>query len=146
MTASRSEPPVRLRLSLAITSLATAVVACWLFFVIASVLPGRDSSHLPTWRIVALGFLCFSGLSWLLLGRGLRRRALCWAVRSLAVVAIGFGLSCVVEMVRHSSRGGHFEGYIVLMGVILCAHGASAVLYSFSSVPASTSSSPASRW
>jgi hypothetical protein len=118
-----------LRLLLGFSSLATAGVALWLFWVIAVVLPARDPLHIPMWRIAAVGFLAHSALSWAYLLRGPRNPLLRWLLLALSVAAIGLGLYGVVTMIRTAGAGGHFEGYIVLMGLILGGHGWCAVAY-----------------
>ena len=117
------------RLLLGFASLATVGVALWLFFVITFVLPSRDPVHIPMWRAVAVCFILYSGLSWTYLLRGPRHAVLRWAVLALSVAAIGCGIYGIVSMIRTADSGGHFEGYIVLMGLILAGHGLCAIVY-----------------
>jgi hypothetical protein len=116
------------RISLWCASLATAGVALWLFWVIATVLPARDPAHVPLWRVVALCLLAYVGLSWAFLVWGTRMAWLRWLVLVLSVAAIGSGLYGIVGMFLRAQRGGDFEGYVVLMGLILFAHGSAAVV------------------
>jgi len=50
-------------------------------------------------------------------------------VLTVSLAAIGLGLYGIVAMILQGMGGGHFEGYVVLMGLILAGHGASAVAY-----------------
>jgi hypothetical protein len=118
-----------LRFLLGFASLATGSVALWLFWVTAFVLPARDPLHVPMWRVVAVCFLAYSALSWVYLLWGSRNPLLRWLVLALSVAAIGFGLYGNITMLRSAGTGGHFEGYIVLMGLILGGHGCCAVAY-----------------
>ena len=117
------------RLLLVGASAATALVALWLLWVIAVVLPARDPAHIPMWRVVAVCFLLYSGLSWAYLLRGPRNVILRWLVLGLSAVAFACGVYGIVQMMRRAAAGGHFEGYIILMGLILCGHGLSALVY-----------------
>lgn len=122
-------PARAFRFLLGFASLATVGVALWLFWVIAFVLPTRDPLHIPMWRIAAVCFLAYGALSWVYLLRGPRSAVLRWLVLTLSVAAIGLGLYGIVTMIRSAGAGGHFEGYIVLMGLILGGHGWCAVVY-----------------
>jgi hypothetical protein len=118
-----------LRLLLGLASLATAGAALWLFWVAAFVLPLRDPGHVPMWRAVAVCFLGYSALSWTYLLRGSRDATLRWALLAVSIVAIGLGLIGGVRIVRSAGAGGHFEGYLVLLSLILVLHGACAIGY-----------------
>lgn len=117
------------RLLLVFASLATVGVALWLFWVIAFVLPARDPGHVPMWRAVAVCFLAYGALSWAYLLRGPRNAILRWLVLSLSIAAVGAGLYGIVTMVQQSGSGVHFEGYVMLMGLILGGHGLCAIVY-----------------
>jgi hypothetical protein len=127
MSDTRFTLPLRPLLGLA--SLATAAVAVWLFMVITLVLPARDPGHIATWRMVALAFLAYSALCGACLFGGPRVAWLRWAVLPLSLFAMGLGAYGFVSELRLAGSGGHFEGYILLMGLILFGHGASGVLY-----------------
>lgn len=114
---------------LAFATVATVLVALWLFYVIARVLPLRDPAHIPMWRTVAFGFLAYSGLCLTYLVVGPRYTALRWSVLFLSVVAVALGAYGIISMLRVASTGGHFEGYLVLMGLILGGHGVTAIVY-----------------
>lgn len=117
------------RFLLMFASIATIGVGLWLLWVIALVLPARDPAHIPMWRTVALCFFAYSGLSWAYLAVGPRHAALRWAVLLVSLGAIGLGLYGVVAMILQGLEGEHFEGYIVLMGLVLAGHGLSAFAY-----------------
>jgi hypothetical protein len=117
------------RLWLWCTSVATAGVSLWLFWVTATVLGPQDPEHIPISRVVACCFLTFASLSWVLLVRGWQVAWQSWLLRALSVGAIGAGLYGIVGMLVRGGNGGHFEGYVVLMGLVLCAHGSAALAY-----------------
>ena len=112
-----------------LASLATAAVGFWLLWVTAIVLPARDPEHIPMWRIVAACFFAYGVLSWICLATAARNTILRWSVFAASLGAVTMGLVGAVGMMRRSDEGGHFEGYIVLMGIILCGHGVSGLLY-----------------
>ena len=116
-------------LLLGFSSLATVGVALWLFRVIAFVLPARDPLHIPMWRVVAVCFLAYSAISWAYLLHGSRNTLLRWLVLTLSVAAIGLALYGNITMIRSAGTGDRFEGYIVLMGLILIGHGLCAIVY-----------------
>lgn len=118
-----------LKALLLLASLATMGVGIWLFWVIAVILPAVNAAQIPMWRIVAVCFLAYSALSWAYVLRGPRNAVLRWATLAVSVAAIGLGLYGVVQMVWLGLSGGDFEGYIVLMGLILCGHGLTAIVY-----------------
>ncbi|MFN8177636.1 MAG: permease prefix domain 1-containing protein [bacterium] len=118
-----------LKALLALATAATVLVAAWLFFVVARVLPARDPAHIPMWRTVAFAFLAYSGLCIAYLIQGPRRTVLRWTVLPLSVAAVGLGAYAVVRMIHVADVGGHFEGYLVLMGLILAGHGLTAILH-----------------
>ena len=117
------------RIILVLASLATAGVGLWLVTVIAFVLPSRDPSHIPFWRLVATCFFLYSGLNWAYLILGPRILLLRLTVLLASVGAILAGVYGVYSMLQTAGAGGHFEGYILLMGLILCGHGILALLY-----------------
>ena len=114
---------------LACAGLATALVALWLFMVITVVLPSRDPAHVPMWTGFALGFLTYSGLTLAFVVRGPRPALLPAAVVMLSLAAVGFGGYAIASMIAAAQSGGHFEGYLLLMGVILAGHGLCALAY-----------------
>jgi hypothetical protein len=110
-----------LKVMLAIASLMTLAVAAWLVSVIALVLPRHDPARIPLWTGVAFGFLVYSSLSIAYLVLGARARALRAIVLVLSLAAIALGAYAVIRMVQAPDR--HFEGYLLLMGLILAGHG-----------------------
>jgi hypothetical protein len=112
-----------LRALLVVATVSTALVGLWLVWALAAVLPSRDPGHIPLWRAVALGCFGYGALSWAFLVAGPRRRALRWSLRAASVAAVGAGACGVVAMLRAASAGGHFEGYILLMGALIGGHG-----------------------
>jgi hypothetical protein len=118
-----------MRTLFAFASSATVLVALWLFWVVARVLPLRDPAHVPTWRTVAIALLAYGGLCLAYLVVGPRRATLRRIVLGLSLVAMALGGTAIVAVIRGADAGGHFEGYLVLMGVILAGHGATAILY-----------------
>ncbi len=110
-------------------SVTTGCAGLWLFRVIAFVLPARDPSNIPMWRSLAFSFLAYSVLCWSSLGSGPRHAMLRWSVLTTSAAAIGVGLYGIVGMILRASGGGDFEGYIVLLGTILCGHGLTAIVY-----------------
>jgi hypothetical protein len=112
-----------LRVLLVLASLATAGVALWLLSVTLLVLPSRDPTHLDFWRRVAGGFLAYSALTWAYAARGRRSRPLWGAMVLFSCAAAAAGLYAFGSMIRTANAGGHFEGYIGLMGAVLCGHG-----------------------
>lgn len=114
-----------LRLLLACAGFATLGLASWLFIVITTVLPSRDPAHVPLWTGFALGFLAYAALSLAFVLRGPHPAALRAAVTVLSLAAVAFGAAAIAV----TSSSAHFEGYLVLMGVVLAGHGLSALGY-----------------
>jgi hypothetical protein len=131
---SASRPgPALLSLALAAVASATALLAMWLAFTVVAVLPARDPAHVPLWAGVAVGFLVFAAISLAAVVPGPLAARARWVAGVLGVAAAGLGLGAVV---RTLSGRGHFEGYLVLMGFVLAAHGVLALLHAFAT-PAS---------
>jgi hypothetical protein len=118
-----------LRALLACAGLATALIALWLFTVIGFVLPRHDPAHVPMWTGFALGFLAYAALTLAFVVRGPRPPLLPALVVALSLAAIGFGGYVVSRMVAAASGAGHFEGYLLVMGLVLAGHGLSALAY-----------------
>jgi len=119
-----------LKVILGVSSAVTIAVALWLFSVIALVLPSRDPSHIPLWTGIAIGFLAYSGLCLAYLIAGPRQVALRIVFLALSVAAVAFGACCVQQMISAAASGRHFEGYLLLMGLIIAGHGIAALVYS----------------
>jgi hypothetical protein len=118
-----------LKALLAVASMATIVVALGLLTLITSVLPARDPDRIPLWTGVAIGFLIYSGLCIAYLVIGPRHAALRTLVLLLSVTAIGLGAYGVIQMIQAATVGQHFEGYLLLMGIVLASHGVVAFIY-----------------
>jgi len=114
---------------LALASVATTVVVVWLSYVTAFVLPAHDPERLPMWRAIAATMGAFCALSWGCLATGGRRAILRWSLLAVSAGAVALGLFGIVDMIRRAAERGDFEGYIVLMGLILAGHGLAGVLY-----------------
>src|SRR5262249_54148122 len=107
----------------------TTVVLTWLLWVLAFVLPAHDPGHIRFWLFVALALAIFCFVSVAALARPTRHRRRALAMTSAAAIAAG--LYGIVGMLMSAARGGDFEGYVVLMGLALCFHGAAALAYVF---------------
>ena len=112
-------------------SVVTIGVAVWLMTVIAWILPSHDPAHIPLWTGVTVGYLVFSGLSITYLRLGPRRAALRVLVLALSICALGAAALGAYEMFRASRRGGDFEGYLLLMSLLLAGHGLVAIAYTW---------------
>jgi hypothetical protein len=129
---SRLEAP--LRALLACCAASTALISAWLLWVMTAVMPLRDPSHIPLWRAITFGFVVFTALTLAVVWRGPRRPLL----RMLSVLSLGalaFGAFAVRAMYLSVTTGSHFEGYQLLMGLALAAHGASALAYAWVTRP-----------
>jgi len=109
-----------LKLLLSLGALATASIALWLLGVVAIVLPSRDPQHLVLWAWVAPALLVYAGLTFAFALRGRRSGWLPWAVAALSLGSLGFGANAID---RTLSGGGHFEGYLLLIGAVLAGQG-----------------------
>jgi uncharacterized membrane protein HdeD (DUF308 family) len=115
-----------LRGLLALASLATTAVALWLLLVTAFVLPSRDPAQIPMWTAVAIAMLLYSGLCLVHLGGPPRAESLRRVVLAVSIVAMVAGVYAVTEMLQADSA--RFEGYLLLIGVIVGGHGLVAFL------------------
>lgn len=118
-----------LKALLTCAGLATALIALWLFSVIAFVLPRHDPAHVPMWTGFALGFLVYAALTLAFVVRGPRPSLLPVLVVALSLAAIVFGSYAVSRMLLAASDGTHFEGYLLVMGIVLAGHGLCALAY-----------------
>jgi hypothetical protein len=115
-----------LRIMVTAGALATGMIALWLCFVILVVLPSRDPERIPLWAGIAAVCFAYATLTLLLVVRGPRPSWLRGAVGCASLAAMAFGAYEIHEMAQ---AGAHFEGYLLLMGVILAAQGACAFAY-----------------
>jgi hypothetical protein len=107
---------------------ATALIALWLLFVTTFVLPARDPADATMWRIIAGLFAGYSVVSVLVLaapGRRLRRLF----TAALSVAAVLFGAYAAVATLHAAASGRSAEGYLLLMGVMIAAHGMVALTF-----------------
>ncbi len=101
-------------------ALACGLVAAWPFVIAASVVPERDPSRVVFWNAVAVGFLGYALLTVAYLRLAPRSAAAAGAVLIASAMAVASGVLFAVPMLTTS---GDFEGYIVLMGVVLGGQG-----------------------
>jgi hypothetical protein len=113
-----------LRMLLRTMTIVVIVMTGWLVSVVVGVLPERDPSSIGPWAAVAVAS---GGLASLALVATMRRDRLSdglgrsFAVLSLA--AIAFGLFVLTSLAIPSGAG-HYEGYLLLVGLILGLEGA----------------------
>jgi hypothetical protein len=115
---------------LLLSSGALFAVALWLVSVTLLVLPHLDPAHLSMWRMVAVAMFAYATLSVFVL-RGSVSRILRGVVVVSSGVAVAAGSLAIASKLRASGEGGHFEGYLVLMGLIVAGHGIAAILNHF---------------
>jgi hypothetical protein len=135
MTNPRERFRLPARLVLCAAAAVTAGVSLWLFTVCATVLPARDPAHIPFWRAVALSFVAYSALCWAYALSPSRGRLFRWIILGASSGAVLAGAYGIVNMLVRTDAGGHFEGYIILMGLILGGHGLAAISYALLSRP-----------
>jgi hypothetical protein len=121
----------RLGAIVAVASLLTVVLGLWLGWVSAVVLPRRDPAHVSMWLTVATGFVLFSGLCSALLRAEGRPAFLRGAVLVASLIALALGVYGARDALEAAATGRHFEGYLLLMGVVLSVHGACAFVYAW---------------
>jgi hypothetical protein len=113
-----------LRIGLRTTTVFVVAMTGWLVSVVVGVLPERDPSSIWPWTAVAAasGALAAAALAATMrrerLGAGL---GVALGVLSLAALAFG---SFVTTSLAVPGNGGHFEGYLLLVGLILGVEGA----------------------
>ena len=115
------------RAAFALGAAFTTAMALWLLFVTTTILPARDPAHVPLWRGVALGFLAWAMLSAWCLVRPPRGGLLRAALFGIALLACVLGVFAAVRTLAGDPA--HFEGYLVVMGVLLAAHGAAGLAW-----------------
>jgi HAAS len=103
-----------------IGGLACAAVAGWLLIVASTVLQRQDPEHVAFWTVVAGAFAAYAVLTaaypWL-------RHRLRWATPAavtVSILAVMAGGWLAIPMLLTT---GDFEGYIVLMGMVLAGQG-----------------------
>jgi hypothetical protein len=115
---------------LRVAALGSIGISLWLVFVLAFVLPRTRPDQIPFWSMVAVGFAAFGALSWIF-ERGVRHALLLGALALCAVAAVGLSAFAVATQITRAAQAREFEGYIVLMGVCLAAHGMILLAYMF---------------
>lgn len=118
-----------LRVLLACGAVATGVIALWLCFVVVVVLPRHDPARVPMWTALAAGFMAYAALTLAFVVRGRRPALLPAVVVVLSLAASAFGGYAVLSMLAASDSGGHFEGYLLVIGVVLAGHGLCALAF-----------------
>ena len=118
-----------LRVLLIAASCSTALVAAWLWYALTFILPTVNPSSIPLWRTVATLFLSYSALSLLYALKESRALWLRIVIIVMSIAAISFGIHSSARMIADEKAGGHVEGYIFLMAVLLGGHGLVAILY-----------------
>ena len=103
----------------------SALTATWLLIVTLTVLPRRDPAGIPFWSAVTIGLLAYVALTAVYLRLGRRWRIVRAAAVPASIAAVAIGASWIVIML---TRRDDFEGYVVLIGAILAAHGAVVLL------------------
>jgi hypothetical protein len=110
-------------------SIGTAMISVWLVFVCAVVLPRRDPDHIAMWLVVAALCAAFTATSAACVSFAWRRPAWLVALGVLAITATAFGLLAAIQTLQAMAAGRGFEGYLLLMGVMLTGHGLVAAIY-----------------
>ncbi len=106
-------------------AVASMVVGAWLVLVISTVLPDRDPGMIGPWTAVAVGLLGYAGLTFLAL---VSRRPSTMLRRSL-LAASGIAVVCgLILIVGTLARTDDFEGYVLLIGLVLVGHGVAVLL------------------
>jgi len=112
-----------LRMLLRATTILVVGMTAWLVSVILGVLPQHDPFSIGLWLGVAAGSAGLAVAALLATMRRSRRgHGTSGALAVLSVGAIAFGL-LVLTSLTVPGRGGHFEGYLLLVGAILAAEG-----------------------
>jgi hypothetical protein len=130
MSFDRFQVPLRMLLLLA--SASTALTGVWLIYTTLVILPAHDPAHIPMWRSIAIAFFAYSALSCVYAVTGSRAVWLRILVLVVSVAAIVLGIHSVFSMIQDQREGGHVEGYIFLMALLLGGHGLIAILYTLS--------------
>jgi hypothetical protein len=116
-----------LRLLTVGAGLTTGLIAIWLLFVLAMVMPARDPERIPMWSAIAAAMSIYAALT---LGFAAGTSAKAWirvvigGMSMLAVVAGAYGIAAML-----TAKGRAFEGYVLVMGIVLVVHGSSALAY-----------------
>ena len=123
-TTASSEAPGTLRTLTWLATAATTVTAAWLIDVSLTVLPARDPDLIGFWLLVAASLFVLAALTVLHLVRW-GEPIVRWLAGGAALLATVAGAWLAVSTLAGS---GDFEGYLVLIGAIVAAHGILVVL------------------
>lgn len=104
-------------------ALLSLLIGAWLVAVILFVLPHRNAGRISFWTLVCAGFLSYGALTILFLAGPSRSSWLGWSLVGVSLGCIPAGLYAVGDQLRRAAAGGDFEGYLLLMGAALAAHG-----------------------
>lgn len=99
------------------------LIGVWLISVLLFILPSRDAARISFWTLVCSGFLAYGTLTFMFLASSSPSSVLRWSLVGVSLGCILAGLYAVSEQLRRAATGGHFEGYLLLMGAALAAHG-----------------------
>jgi hypothetical protein len=106
---------------LAVLSLGASL---WLFSVVFFVLPARDPADVPLWAGIAAAFAVHAVLSLASLAR--RSRPVAVLATGISAIALAAGVAGLVLALRADAA--HFEGYLLILSLVLLAHGAAGTL------------------
>ena len=104
------------------------LTAAWLAYALTMVMPARNSWLIPVWTAIAVGFVVYALLTVALVFRG-PRPTLVLPVVVLSFGAVAFGIFAIRAMYLATTTGGHFEGYQLLMGLLVGGTGVCALAY-----------------
>jgi hypothetical protein len=121
------------RLVIAASS-ATTCAGIWLMGV-SFVLPARDPGTVAVWRGLAAAFVAYGVLSAASVVARADGPALRGSVGWLSSAAVVLGALHIGSTVQSLGHAKHFEGYVLLIGVILFTHGVIALAYVFRRAP-----------
>jgi len=111
-----------LQVLLRTASAAVIGMVAWIGWVVAVVLPSRDPGSIGTWSAIAVGSACLAAVALVATRRDGNERTLRVALGVLSGIALLFGAFVITTLVEPA--GGHFEGYLLLVGSILALEGA----------------------
>jgi hypothetical protein len=119
----------RLKSIVALLSVATIGMGLWLGWTSAIMLPRVDRTQAAMWLAVAGGFVGFSGLCSAYLRAQPPANGLRAVVMLASLAAVGFGVYAIREAFAPSGPDRPFENALVVIGLVIAAHGACALAY-----------------
>jgi len=108
-------------------AIATGLIALWLVYVVVAVLPVHDPQHVGSWAALASGLVIYAGCTLWLVLRGARPLWVPWCVTALSLIEVAVGAYILRKTLTAAPE--HFEGYLVVMGVVQAVQGAVAFAY-----------------